>query len=143
MISRATAIPAGTIAHQAPVLIASRSKACSMIVPQVTAVGSESPRKASAVSLKIASVTASTAFAMSSGPSCGRMWRTITRVLPAPMDSARRIDTRSRSVLTCARTMRAVLVHIRKPMTSTTCERLGPQTVATTIISTICGMTMK
>src|SRR6202042_3485541 len=42
--------PSGTIAHQAPELIAVRWKACSRMVPHVVTVGSSSPRKASAVS---------------------------------------------------------------------------------------------
>src|SRR5262249_55971760 len=49
-MTAAIANPAGTIAHQAPEEIAVRWKAFSRMVPQVTAVGSSRPRKASAVS---------------------------------------------------------------------------------------------
>ncbi len=120
MTSSATAVPAGTMAHQAPALTAERLKACSMIVPHVTTLESDRPRKASAVSLKIATVMASTQFAAKSGPICGRMWRRMMCRCPAPLASARRTKTRSRMDLTCERISRATEVHIRRPMTSTT-----------------------
>ena len=84
-----------------------------------------------------------TVVAMSSGATCGRTcWTTIRRWL-APSERARFTYTRSRMLFTCARTMRAVVVHSSSPITRITCDRLGPNTVATTIISTRSGMTRK
>src|SRR5436305_47889 len=40
------------------------------------------------------------------------------RRLPSPSDRARFTYTRSRTLLTCARTIRAVVVHSRRPITA-------------------------
>ena len=49
-----TATPGGTIAHQAPTLIASRANAFSISRPHEVTLGSPSPRNAIEVSAKIA-----------------------------------------------------------------------------------------
>jgi len=71
MMTSATQMPGGTIAHHLPLLMACRRNACSMIEPHDTAVGSDSPRNASAVSSKMATATVRTTFATRSGAICG------------------------------------------------------------------------
>src|SRR6266566_654191 len=81
---KATSTPGGTIAHQAPVEIAARWNAFSIILPSEIRDGSPSPRKASAVSSKIATAIVSTVLAIRSGATCGRTWRKTIRVWEAP-----------------------------------------------------------
>ena len=139
----ATNAPGGTIAHHAPVEIAARWNAFSIIFPSEIRLGSPRPRNASAVSSKIATAIVKTVFAISSGATCGRTWRTMIRPWPAPSERARLTYTRSRTLLTCARITRAVLVQRRIPITMMMWKRLGPQIAATTIISGTSGTTRK
>src|ERR1700756_5351126 len=127
MITSATQIPGGTIVHHAPREIAVRSYACSMIEPHDTALGSDNPRNASAVSSKIATATVRTTFATSRGAICGSTWFARILVLLAPSERARFTYARSRTLFTCARTILAVLVHNRIPITTMMWNRLGPQ----------------
>ncbi len=87
----ATATPGGTIAHQAPTLMASRANAFWISRPHEVTLGSPSPRKAIAVSAKIAYATMITAVATSSGATCGSTWRRISRVFDAPTTRVRRM----------------------------------------------------
>ena len=142
MISATTA-PGGTIAHHAPEEIAARWNACSITCPSEVVLGSPRPRNESAVSSKIATATVSTVLATRSGATWGSTCRNTIRVWPAPSARARFTYTRSRTLFTCARITRAVLVQSRIPITMTMWKRLGPQIAATTIISGTSGMTRK
>ena len=85
----------------------------------------------------------STVLAMSSGPTWGRMCFQMIRVLLAPIARVRFTYTRSRTLMTWARMIRAVEVHSRMPITMITWNRLAPQTSAMTIMSTRSGMTSR
>src|ERR1700721_966855 len=87
---RATSAPGGTIAHQAPKLIADRRNPNSIMVPSDTWVASPSPKNANAVSVKIAYPTRRTAFATTSGTSWGKTWCATTPGGGAPKEGPRR-----------------------------------------------------
>ena len=70
-------------------MIALCENAFSISLPQEVRVGSPRPRKAIAVSAKIAIATVSTVLATISGVTCGRMWRKRIRPCPAPTAFAR------------------------------------------------------
>ena len=91
--------------------MASRWNAFSIRSPHEVRFGSPRPRKAIAVSAKIANATISTVLATSSGAICGTTWRTIVRGCEAPSARVRRTYERSRTLLTCARIRRAVDVQ--------------------------------
>ena len=106
----ATAMPGGAIAH-ASTLIAFETKAFSIRRPQEIRLGSPRPRNASAVSAKIAIATVRTVLATRSGATCGSTWRKMILESRAPSACALRTYTRSRTLFTCARMMRAVPVQ--------------------------------
>ena len=110
-ITIVTHTPGGTIAHQASLIVASPVNAFSISRPHEIVLGSPSPRKVMYVSAKIASATMSTVFAIRSGATWGSTWRKTSRLFPAPSARARFTYTRSRTVFTCARISRAVLVQ--------------------------------
>src|SRR5262249_26559450 len=76
--------PGGTIAHHAPALIAVRSNAFAIWIPQEGSVGLPRPKNARAASAKIASATVRTVLAINNGARWGRMWRPSTRAWPPP-----------------------------------------------------------
>ena len=112
-MSSVTTTPGGTIAHHAPVEIAARSKACAMMLPSETVLGSLRPRNESAVSSKIATAIVGTVLATNRGATCGSTCRTTILVWLAPSARARFTYTRSRTLFTWARITRAVLVQER------------------------------
>ena len=123
--------------------IAARSNACCMMLPSEIVLGSLRPRNDSAVSSKIATAMVRTVLATSSGATCGSTCRTTILAWLAPSARARFTYTRSRTLFTCARITRAVLVQSRIPITMMMWKRLGPQIAATTIINGTSGMTRK
>ncbi len=136
--------PGGSSAHHAPALTAPRSKAKFSIWPQLIRNGSPSPMKASVDSSRIARLMTRTVLASMSGMTCGTMCRRRMWKSEAPTARARATNARSRTVSVWARTMRAVVVQPRAPMTRMIFVRLRSRRMATmTMSSARSGMTRK
>ena len=110
-ITTVTQTPGGTIAHHALLIVASPVNAFSIRRPHEIVLGSPRPRNVMNVSAKIPSAIISTVLATRSGATCGSTCLNTSRRLPAPRACARLTYTRSRTVITCARISRAVLVQ--------------------------------
>ena len=135
--------PGGRKYHQHPLPTAPVTNALCKIWPHDVLVGSPRPRNDSVASARMEPAITSTALAITSASTPGRMCRHRIAGDDNPTVRARATTSRSRNASACERTIRAVLGQLVMAMTNTIMGRLCPMIAPSAIINGKLGSTRK
>lgn len=116
------------------------SRPAPTMLPQLTTLGSPSPRKESPASDRMALATSTAVVTTSGVIALGRISRKMMRACPAPSVRAARTNSRSRSVMNSPRVRRAMPVQEVTPSANTMAESAGSRMATSTIASRKAGM---
>jgi len=101
------------------------SRPAPIMLPQLTTLGSPRPRKDRAASIRMAVATITDAVTIMAGKALGRISRIMIRTWPKPRLRAAITNSFSRSTLNSARTSRAMVGHVTRPMAQVTVTMEG------------------
>ncbi|KAG1317860.1 hypothetical protein G6F63_015483 [Rhizopus arrhizus] len=111
------------------------SRPAPTMLPQLTTLGSPTPRNARPASDRMAWATSTAVVTMMVGRALGRISRKMMRAWPAPSVCAARTNSRSRREMNSPRVSRAMPVHGVTPSAKIMVDSDGPRMATSTMAS--------